>query len=138
MAHRSPDPGWNPRLIERVARHSDRVVLPALNLVAAAACWINQPGASPSLGFLASIVDLRVWAVVLAVSAALLVAGWVEPGYLAGMVCWLLLAAGSALALVTLSTPSPSGSLMLAALTLGAAARHVIGFGHTVTTRRSG
>lgn len=97
---------------------------------------INRRGSSPSLAFLASIADLRVWAAVYAAAAVLLLVGLLEGGHLAGMVGWLMLAAGSILGLVTLSTTSPSGSFISAGLMVGMAARHFIGFGYAATVRR--
>lgn len=121
-----------------VARHADRIVLAWLNLAAATACAVDQPGTSPSLRFLASVTDLRWWTILFAAAAAGQILGQVEAADVAGLTGWVMLAYATVAALVTESTPSPSGSIIGAGLMVTAVLRHALGLGHAITTRRAG
>lgn len=135
--HRPANEEARAGLIEWASKHGDQIVLTLLNTAAAIGLGINHPGSSPSLAFLASVMDLRLWGGLFALTVALLLTGLLEAAHLCGIVGWVMYGYGAVAALATFTTPSPSGSVIVTGLTVGVAVRHVIGFGHAVNVRRA-
>lgn len=137
--HHLPEPGEPPDqgLLLRVARRVDCTVLVWVNGMAAVALYTNTPGTSPTLLFLASLFDLRIWACLFAVAACLLVGELPEAAHVAALVGWVMLGYGATAALVTSSTPSPSGSILGAGLMSTMAALHAFGLYYRAALRRA-
>lgn len=137
MTHRQPNPA-DPALLPRIARRVDHTVLVWANSMAALALATNTPGSSPTLLFLAALVDLRLWACLFAVAALLLVGDLPEPAHALALAGWVMLGYGAVAALAAATTPSPSGSILGAGLMSTMAALHGFGLVYRAATRRAG
>lgn len=114
------------RLLQTTLRVERYAVAPA-NLICAVALAVNQPGPSPALLFLQLVAPLPVWTVLFAAATVLLVVRRSEPGHVAAFTGWAMISIGAVIGLVTGSTTSPSGSVILTGTTMTMAGLHLAG-----------
>jgi hypothetical protein len=95
------------------------------NAVIAMALLFGDAGSSTALAFLALVLPLQVWGGGFLAAAALLVAGEYLAGHTVAVVTNAMLAAGAVVGVVTATTTSPAGSIMLAGVLITVAGLHV-------------
>lgn len=138
--HRTPDhphdrpdprPRTHPYIRAGVVGHLQhlRLVLTVVNTIAGMAFAMNQPGTSASFDLFRFIAPLSVWSIGFFTAAALLAASmWREPlavwAHVIASTLWLIYAAGAVNSLLTASSPSPTGTITVTGLVVGAAGYH--------------
>lgn len=120
----APD-GAPPAVAALVARTA--FIVFAANFAVGAVLIIAPGGASPALLFLRAIMPLQGWGLVFVIVAALGMLGWLVAANTVAVALWVFLALGALTGLITGTTASPAGSMILFVLVTTVSGLHISG-----------
>lgn len=123
MGAHSPTP--SPPLSATGVLRRNGLLLAMVNTITAAGITFADPGASPSLAFLAFLAPLPVWGLGFAVAAGFQFADRPLIGHSIAGPLWMLLAFGAVLGLLAGRSTAPAASIVLTGLELYAAGHHL-------------
>lgn len=99
----------------------------AANFAVGSVLIVAPGGASPALLFLRAIMPLQGWGIVFVAVAALGMLGWLVAANALAVALWAFLALGALAGLITGTTASPAGSMILFVLVAAVSVLHVSG-----------
>lgn len=135
MTHRQPErparrnplvPEHAPSAVAALVARTALIVF-ATNFAVGAVLIVAPGGASPALLFLRAIMPLQGWGLVFVAVAALGMLGWLVAANTLAVALWAFLALGAVTGLVTGTTASPAGSMILFVLVASVSVLHVSG-----------